>query len=183
MLRVVGLAGALALVLIGCQTTKSVWMRADGRQASAAEFELDQKICEGAVAQTDIQGAPQFCRGIAGCAVTGMVRGMELNKVREGCMASKGYVLRQVPVDGAAQTAEAATMDKNATAASEPAVQQAAVPPPTPQPKRPTKQAAAKQKTPPPVGGPYVPPPAPVSAPEPPEPTMSEADRMMNMRN
>lgn len=94
---------AIAGAMIGCQTTQSAWVRVDGASGAKAarQLEIDKMVCEGEVAKANVSGY-QACFGLGDCMGAAIVRGMDLkNTVRQGCMASRGYVLRQVPVTNA----------------------------------------------------------------------------------
>ena len=90
---------AIAGVLIGCQTIQSVWVRVDGTSGpkTARQLEIDKTVCDGEVAKANVSGF-QACFGLGDCLGSAIVRGIDLETVRQGCMASRGYVLRQVPV-------------------------------------------------------------------------------------
>lgn len=109
MLRI-ALSSAFALCLAGCAAqTQMVWSKGDGPPPTPTQFELDKVACEGEVQRANLGAGNAYCRGIAGCAVTGIVRGVQLADVRKGCMAAKGYLL--VPDPNAPAPTAAAIAD------------------------------------------------------------------------
>lgn len=104
-MRTIILCGISAL-LAGCITTQpeaqKSWLRTDGKQISGSvalqqQLETDKIICEGEVqkaklSHTERRYAANGSEGFAELADY-MAKNNSLEKVANGCMASKGYIL------------------------------------------------------------------------------------------
>jgi hypothetical protein len=174
----------VAFVVSACATTPNMrWVRADGQRSAdnpavRTQFELDSTSCLGERNKAALSGVTVAGGGLAGMAAA-IDRSNAADTVARGCMAEKGYLL--VPEDQAeAKRAELAAIAQQQKT-------QAAPPPPPPPSKARTVVAPPPKQVPRGVPVPTQPvvgaSPATSPAATAPEPTMSEADRMMNSRN
>jgi hypothetical protein len=86
-IRVTGLA--CALFLAACATTppqQMAWQRVDGQRFSDAQLQADTAFCRGEVSKANLSDAARA--GDNWIPSTGA-----LNRVMEGCMGGRGYIL------------------------------------------------------------------------------------------
>ena len=95
----------LTLALPACVTrTMMQFSRLDGRLdgAAIAQFQQDDAICKGEVAQAQAMAAPIYMgRSLADAMEAGMLEGQRNNALRHimtGCMAQRGYTMMMVAV-------------------------------------------------------------------------------------
>lgn len=110
----------IVVLLAGCTTSPSVWMRTDGQSgrtnpALAQQFKIDQTICRGETQRAKIQGGPIMSNDGWAQLSASLERGEQARDVERGCMAQHGYML--VPAREAekrAAPARAITADSQA---------------------------------------------------------------------